>query len=162
MSGEVSACFALRPITPADRELLYRIYASTRAEELAVTGWDDTQKAAFLQMQFDAQHRYYMENYRDARFQVIEWDRAPVGRLYLARWPDEIRIIDIALLPEYRGQGLGSQLLRSILADARQAGLPVTIHVERFNPALSLYERLGFRMVEDKGVYLLMKWTPAD
>jgi ribosomal protein S18 acetylase RimI-like enzyme len=162
MIGDVNASLALRPITPADRELLYRIYAGTRAEELAVTGWDDSQKAAFLQMQFDAQHRYYMENYRDARFQVIEWDRAPVGRLYLVRWSDEIRIIDIALMPEYRGRGLGTQLMLKIQADARQAGLPVTIHVERFNPALSLYERLGFRVIEDKGVYLLMKWTPAD
>ena len=111
MSGEVSVCLALRPMTPADRELLYRIYASTRIEELAVTGWDDSLKAAFLQMQFDAQHRYYMENYRDARFQIIEWDRAPVGRLYLARWSDEIRIVDIALLPEYRGRGFGSAAL---------------------------------------------------
>jgi ribosomal protein S18 acetylase RimI-like enzyme len=160
MIGDVNASLALRPITPADRELLYRIYAGTRAEELAVTGWDDSQKAAFLQMQFDAQHRYYMENYRDARFQVIEWDRAPVGRLYLVRWSDEIRIIDIALMPEYRGRGLGTQLVRNIQADARQAGLPVTIHVERFNPALSLYARLGFHVVEDKGVYLLLKWTP--
>jgi ribosomal protein S18 acetylase RimI-like enzyme len=160
MTGAVNAPLSLRPITTADRELLYRIYAGTRTEELAGTGWDDGQKAAFLQMQFDAQHRYYMENYRDARFQVIEWERAPVGRLYLVRWSDEMRIIDIALLPEYRGRGLGTQLLRNIQADARQAGLPVTIHVERFNPALSLYERLGFRMIEDKGVYLLLKWTP--
>ena len=160
MTDDVNAHLALRPITTADRELLYRIYASTRTEELAVTDWDDSQKAAFLQMQFDAQHRYYMENYRDARFQVIEWDRAPVGRLYLVRLSDEIRIIDIALVPEYRGRGLGTQVLRNIQADARQAGLPVTIHVERFNPALSLYARLGFQMVEDKGVYLLLKWTP--
>jgi len=162
MNSGVNASLALRPITTTDRDRLYRIYASTRAEELAVTDWNDSQKATFLQMQFDAQHRYYMENYRDARFQMIEWDRAPVGRLYLVRWPDEIRIIDIALLPEYRGRGLGSQLLRNIQADAQQAGLPVTIHVERFNPALSLYQRLGFHMVEDKGVYLLLKWTPTD
>jgi ribosomal protein S18 acetylase RimI-like enzyme len=161
MTGDVNASLTLRPITTADRELLYRIYASTRSEELTVTGWDDSQKAAFLQMQFEAQHRYYMENYRDARFQVIEWDRAPVGRLYLVRWADEIRIIDIALLPEYRGRGLGTQLLLNIQADAQQARLPVTIHVERFNPALSLYERMGFRMIEDKGVYLLLKWTPV-
>jgi GNAT superfamily N-acetyltransferase len=160
MTGGMNASLALRPITTADRELLYRIYASTRSEELAVTDWDDSQKAAFLQMQFAAQHRYYMENYRNARFQVIEWDRAPVGRLYVVRWSDEMRIIDIALLPEYRGRGLGTQLLLDIQTAARQAGLPVTIHVERFNPALSLYARLGFHVAEDKGVYLLLKWTP--
>ncbi len=152
----------LRPATEADRDLLYRIYASTRDEELAATDWDDAQKSAFLQMQFDAQHRYYSEKYRGAQFQVIERDQIPVGRLYLIRWPDEIRIIDIALLPEYRGLGIGSQLVRNILAEADQAGVPVTIHVERFNRALSLYRRLDFRQVEDKGVYLLLQFTPAS
>ena len=119
MSGGVNVCLALAADHAGrSRAALSHLRQHTH-EELAVTDWDDTQKAAFLQMQFDAQHRYYMENYRDARFQVIEWDRAPVGRLYLVRWPDEIRIIDIALLPEYRGQGLGTHLLRNIQADAR-------------------------------------------
>ena len=111
-------------------------------------------------MQFDAQHRYYTENYHDAPFQVIDGIDAGGTAIPGAR-SDEIRIIDIALLPEYRGRGLGTQLLRNIQTAAQQAVLPVTIHVERFNPALSLYERLGFRMIEDKGVYLLLKWMPV-
>ena len=123
----------------ADQELLARIYAGTRAEELAVTGWDEARKAAFLQMQFDAQHSYYTANYPGARLKVIEQDGEPVGRLYLIRWPSEFRIIDIALLPEYRRQGIGSQLLNDILAEGQGAGLPVTIHVERQNQAMSLY-----------------------
>jgi ribosomal protein S18 acetylase RimI-like enzyme len=78
--------------------------------------------------------------------------------LYVARWEREIRIMDIALLPEDRGAGIGTKLLRELQEEARAAGKSLTIHVERFNPALGLYERLGFQQIEDKGVYLLMEW----
>jgi ribosomal protein S18 acetylase RimI-like enzyme len=152
---------ALRPIADEDRDLLYRIYASTREDELARVDWDEGQKAAFLRMQFDAQHRYYHEHYPDAQFQVIMLNSAPAGRLYLHRRMREIRIVDIALLPEFRDRGIGSALLGEILAEADRAGLPVTIHVEYFNPALRLYERLGFRKVEDKGVYYFMERPPG-
>jgi ribosomal protein S18 acetylase RimI-like enzyme len=111
-------------------------------------------------MQFEAQDRYYHENYTGARFEVIEAHGRPVGRLYQVTWEREIRIIDITLLPEFRGQGLGAALLRELLAEGRRRGLAVSIHVERMNPALRWYERLGFRLVEDKGVYLLLEWTP--
>src|SRR5262245_6692545 len=151
----------LRPSTNDDRDLLYRIYASTRAEELAQVDWDEAQKAAFLRMQFDAQHSYYHENYPNAQFQVIMLGGDPAGRLYLDRRSAEIRIVDIALLPEYRNHGIGSTLLRDILEEGQRAGLPVTIHVESFNPALRLYQRLGFRMVEDKGVYYFMEKLPT-
>lgn len=151
----------LRPVADDDLELLYRIYASTREEELAQVAWAPGQQAAFLQMQFDAQHRYYQANYPGAQFQVIMLDGQPVGRLYLDRRAGELRIVEIALLPEQRNRGVGSALLRAILAEGEGAGLPVTIHVECFNPALRLYERLGFRKVEDKGVYYLMEKPPG-
>lgn len=154
--------YTLRPITPEDKDFLYGVYASTRQEELSTVGWSEEQKEAFLHIQFDAQHRYYTENYRDASFQVIEVEGRPAGRLYVDRRATEIRIVDIALLPDYRRQGLGTTLLQEILDEGRRVRLPVTIHVERFNPALMLYHRLGFRLVEDKGVYLLMAWTPPD
>jgi len=150
----------LRPITPDDRDFLYRVYASTREQELAQVDWDAAQKAAFLRMQFDAQYQDYQKNYSQARFQIILLDGQPIGRLYVDRWANEIRIVDIALLPEYRNRGLGTGYLKDILAEGQRAGLPVTIHVERFNPALHLYERLGFQPIEDKGVYWLMRWTP--
>jgi ribosomal protein S18 acetylase RimI-like enzyme len=150
----------LRPITTDDLPFLYQVYASTRVEELAQTDWTDEQKAAFLQQQFAAQHHHYQVNYPKAQFQVIEQQGTPIGRLYVVRWPKEIRVIDIALLPEYRGRGIGSDFLRSILADGQRRSLPVTIHVERFNPALRLYERLGFHVLQDKGVYYLMEWSP--
>jgi GNAT superfamily N-acetyltransferase len=151
----------LRPITPEDDSFLAALYASTRAEELAITGWGEDEKAVFCRRQFDAQSAHYRENYPGALFQVIERAGAPIGRLYVARWEREIRIMDIALLPEHRGAGIGTRLLRELQDEARSVGKTLTIHVERFNPALHLYERLGFKMVEDKGVYLLMQWSAA-
>lgn len=148
----------LRPVTPADDSFLAGVYASTRAEELAVTGWSDEEKAVFCRGQFDAQSAHYRENYPGALLQVIEKEGVPIGRLYVAHWEREVRIMDIALLPEHRGSGLGTKLLRELQGEACSAGKTLTIHVERFNPALKLYERLGFQMVEDKGVYLLMSW----
>ena len=151
--------FRLRPITPADTSFLARVYASSRVDELAVTGWSDEQKEIFCQRQFDAQTAYYSVNYPGASFQVIERESRPIGRLYVARWEKEIRIVDITLLPEFRGGGIGTELLRDLRDEARSAGKSLTIHVERFNRALQLYQRLGFERVEDKGVYLLMRWS---
>ena len=136
---------SLRNSTPADEKFLYTVYASARADELALTDWSAAQKESFLRMQFEAQASYYTENYPGAEFQVILFDDKPVGRLYLHRRRDEIRIMDIALLPEFRGRGIGSSLLHEIMNEARPANLRVTIHVERMNPALRLYERLGFK-----------------
>jgi ribosomal protein S18 acetylase RimI-like enzyme len=149
---------SLRPIKPEDDSFLAGLYASTRAEELAVTGWTDEEKAVFCRQQFDVQTAHYRENYPGALLQVIERESVPIGRLYVARWEREIRIMDIALLPEHRGSGIGTKLLRELQEEARTAGKSLTIHVERFNPALGLYQRLGFKQAEDKGVYLLMKW----
>jgi ribosomal protein S18 acetylase RimI-like enzyme len=150
---------SLRPITPEDVSFLAGVYASTRAEELAVTGWSDEEKAVFCRRQFDAQSAHYRENYPGASLQIIERDGISIGRLYVAHWEREIRIMDIALLPEFRGAGIGTELLRDLQEEARSAGKSLTIHVERFNLALQLYQRLGFQQVEDKGVYLLMRWS---
>ena len=150
----------LRSVHPDDREFLLRVYASVREEELAPVNWTREQKDAFVRMQFEAQTRFYEENYPGAKFQVILADDVPAGRLYIHPRANEIRIMDIALLPEFRGRGIGSALLNEILDDARAANQNVSIHVERMNPALHLYERLGFCLQEDKGVYLLLEWTP--
>jgi ribosomal protein S18 acetylase RimI-like enzyme len=143
----------LRPVEPGDREFLYRVYASTRTEELAAVPWDESQKEAFLRAQFDAQDAWWRENYGGASFDVIVVDGEPAGRLYLHRGDTEIRVVDIALLPEHRGRGIGTRLLRDVIAEGKR----VTIHVERMNPALRLYERLGFELAEDKGVYLFLE-----
>ena len=157
MSGAVS----LRPVGPGDEPWLYRIYASTREAELAPLGWDAAQQTAFLTQQFTAQARYYQEHYRDTTFDLILCGGEPAGRLYVARWPDEIRIVDIALLPPYRNQGLGSAFLRALQEEATQAGKPLRIHVEVFNPARRLYERLGFTQIADRGVYHFLEWRPS-
>ena len=151
----------LRPVGPGDEELLRRVYASTREQELAVVPWDDSTKDAFLRAQFDAQDRWYREHYAEASYEVVLIDGEPGGRLYVHRGEHEIRIVDIALLPEHRGNGVGTSLLRDVLAEADAAGKRVTIHVERLNPALRVYERLGFSVAEDKGVYLLLARPPA-
>lgn len=160
------AVIELRPITEADRDFLYRLYASTRAEEMAQVPWSEEEKERFLRFQFDAQHRYYQEQFPDARFDLVvaadDPRGTPIGRLYLHRRDDEHRLIDIALLPEHRGKGLGGKLMAGVLAEAAAAGKKVRIHVEHNNPALRLYRRLGFRKIEDQGIYHLMEWRPED
>lgn len=150
--------FELRPETEDDVEFLARLYASTRAEEVAQTGWSAEQQRHFLRSQFDAQRAHYRAHYADSSFDVIEVNGESAGRLYLQKKPDDYRIVDIALLPDYRGSGIGSSLLRQIMQEAGERGLPVSIHVENNNPAMSLYRRLGFRKIDDNGVYHLMEW----
>jgi ribosomal protein S18 acetylase RimI-like enzyme len=149
-----------RPVRPEDEEFLRRVYAGTRAQELAAAGWDDRQQAAFVAMQFDAQRRAYEQTYPDASFDVVVVDGEPAGRLYLDDAPGETLIVDIALLPEFRGRGIGTHLLTEALADAATKGAGVTVHVERGNPALRWYLRLGFALIEDQGVYLLLRRPP--
>lgn len=151
----------LRPVTPSDTAFLTEVYTSTRMEELAVTDWTASQKASFCQSQFEAQDAHYRQHYLTAVYHIIEAGEVPVGRLYVDRWKQEIRIMDIALLPAHRGKGIGTRLLENLQREAADSGRKLSIHVERLNPALRLYERLGFRMSEDKGVYLLMEWTPT-
>lgn len=151
----------LLPVQPEETAFLYRVYASTREEELSPLGWDAERMDAFLRMQFDAQHRYYQEQFPDAAYQVIRVNDCPAGRLYVDRNLDEIRIIDIALLPEYRGQGIGTMLLKGLLEEARRANKPVRIHVDQSNPALRFYRRLGFSVIADRGIYALMEWPPG-
>jgi ribosomal protein S18 acetylase RimI-like enzyme len=119
-------------------------------------------KDAFVRQQFTAQHAWYQEHYVGAEFQVILVDGLRAGRLYLHRRPAEIRLVDITFLPEFRSGGLGSSILRDLLAESEAAGKPLTIHVEIYNPAMQLYERLGFRPIEERGPYRLMEWRPAS
>ncbi len=150
----------LRRATDADGEFLFQVYAGTRAEEMALVDWTEAEKQAFVRQQFEAQSRHYREYFTRAEFLVIERDGRPVGRLYLDRRPDEIRIVDISLLPHERNTGAGSALLRDILAEGKERGVPVSIHVEQFNRAMNLYRRLGFVKISDYGIYDLMEWRP--
>ena len=151
----------LRPIVAEDEAFLFRVYAETRREELAPVAWPAGAKQAFLWMQFSAQHRQYHESFPDAAFSVILRNGTPVGRLYVDRRSDEIHVIDVALLPEHRGAGIGTRVLRSLLSEAEATGRPVRLHVEQSNPRRLWYERLGFVLAEDRGVYLLLEWRPG-
>lgn len=154
---------SLRPLQELDLPFLYRVYASTREDELSVVPWSTEQKTDFLRMQFEAQHAYYQQQFPGASYDIVLVNGKPAGRLYVDRRQDEIRIIDIALLPEYRGKGTGRELLQGILREARSLQVPTRIHVESNNPAMNLYERLGFRKIEEQGVYHLMEYaTPVS
>jgi ribosomal protein S18 acetylase RimI-like enzyme len=141
-----------------DEDFLFRVYASTRSEEMTRVSWSDAQKEAFLRMQFNAQSLHYRERYPDASLQVILIDGQPAGRLYRAVLDDEIRIIDITLLPAARGQGAGTPIIRDIMDEAAALGKAVRIHVETFNRSLRLFRRLGFVPVEENEIYTLMEW----
>lgn len=152
----------LRFFSERDIPFLKKIYFSTREEELKqVNHWTESMKEAFLTHQFTAQHEYYQKNYIGANFLVIEKDKEIIGRLYYKEgFEGTIRIIDIALLPKFQKQGLGTSILKDIIEHARKIEQSITIHVESFNPAMELYKRLGFQKVsETNGVYHLLKWN---
>lgn len=156
LEGGLHAGYRLRERSQSDLGFLSQLYASTREEELRRVNWTDAQKASFLQDQFDKQHAHYLEHYPQAQWLVIERERVPVGRIYVEQTSREIRLMDVALLPAARGQGLGSSLMRALLAHGDKTGVPVTLHVEPFNPAMRLYQRLGFVSVETRGYYQFM------
>lgn len=152
----------LRAAEEADYDFMRQLYAATRAEEMKQFPFDEAQKAAFLDAQFAAQFEHYTIHYPTCERNIVLEDGVPVGRLWIDEWRDQIRLVDIALVPEKRGSGIGTTLVRSILERGAAIGKPVTIHVEAYNPALHLYERLGFVQVDTNGVYLLMRWTPPQ
>jgi ribosomal protein S18 acetylase RimI-like enzyme len=153
--GEVS----LRPVAPGDEEFLLAVYASTREEELAQVEWPEGQKELFLRSQCDAQRTEYEGRFPDAEYDVISVDGRPAGRLWVGRTADEIRLLDIALLPEFRNRGVGEALLRRLTAEAARTGLPLRHMVFILNTgAKRFYERLGFEVFEDHGAYLHMEW----
>lgn len=158
----MAARIELRPAQEGDASFLRSVYGSTREEELEPTGWTREQKDAFIAHQFHAQDTYYKQHYDGATYDVVLVDGEPAGRLYVARWEEEIRVMDIALLPPFRGQGVGERLLEPLLREGAESGKSVSIHVEQTNRAMSLYTRLGFVEVGEHGVYKLMRWTPPS
>ena len=155
----------LRTITADDEAILCQIYSDTRTEELArLTDWTPGQKEAFLRSQFMAQHTYYQNNYKGANFWVLEYRSRIIGRLYLHTHyeGESMRIIDIALLPEWRNKGIGTQILLDVIEWATDMNRSLTIHVESFNRAMKLYKKLGFVLVSrTNGVYHLLEWKTS-
>ncbi|WP_371875088.1 GNAT family N-acetyltransferase [Duganella vulcania] len=152
------AMLELRPSQPADEAFLRGLYASTRANEISLFGWHSSQAEIFLRMQFDAQDRHYRAAYPEGHFDIVVLDGVAIGRFYVARLPAMAHVIDISLLPEWRGQGHGTQLLRGLQQDAARDGAGISMQVEGSNPAQRLYERLGFRVTGDSGLYKMLEW----
>lgn len=150
----------LRAVHSGDMPFLEKLYASTRQEEMSLAGLPKAQADAFLAMQFNAQHQHYQKHYQQAQWSIVECDGVPAGRLYINRATRDIRIIDIALLPEYKNRGIGRQLVEPLLAEARRKAVTVSLHVDKNNPVRQWYCRLGFIMAEDKGVYDFMRYSP--
>lgn len=156
-----SAPLSYRPVTAADTPFLTKLYASTRRDELATTGWPPEMQQQFLQQQFALQDRHYRHHFNDAEFTVIVCDGEDVGRLYY-RWQGaDLHLIDIALMPECRYQGIGSLIVRELMARVSQTGGQLELKVERSNPARNWYHRLGFQLVADLGVYLQLCWSAS-
>lgn len=152
-----------RPVDASDEGFLYQLYRSTRLAELAAFGWGDAQIDAFLGGQFHIREQSYHYQFPDSDHHIILIDEAeehPIGRIFVCKRGEDLRLVDIALLPEYRNQGLGRRLLEELLARASREGLSVSLHVDPFNPAIRLYERLGFAVVRDTGSHLYMECAP--
>jgi len=156
-----SDAITLRQAEPNDEAFLYRLYASVRAEEMAAWGWDSAQQEAFLGLQFRGQQAHYRE-YPNTDHQIILADGRPIGRILVSDLKDEFRLVDIALLSEYRNAGIGAALIGELLRRAAQAGKAVRLHVEKTNGAQRLYQRLGFRHVSDTGSHYLMEWLDCE
>jgi ribosomal protein S18 acetylase RimI-like enzyme len=147
-----------RPVQPGDEPFLLKVYATTRADELAQVPWNEAQREAFLNMQFTAQQMHYRAHHPEATHEIILFKDQPVGRVYIDRADHPIQILDITILPEYRSAGIGTPILKDLQAEAARDERPVTIYVESFNPSLRLFQRLGFSQIKDEGIYLLMEW----
>ncbi len=149
--------YTLRPATASDTEFLHAVYASGRAEELAAVPWSPEQKDAFLKSQSHAQLTYYAVHYPNAEYSIVTVAGVDVGRLFVEHRAEDLRLMDMGLLPEHRSRGIGSALLVDVVARAEALGSPVVLHVESFNPAKRLYERFGFVDDGEVGAYRRMK-----
>jgi ribosomal protein S18 acetylase RimI-like enzyme len=156
----LSEGYTLRPETDDDIPFLTRLYGTTREQELATVDWTREQKDAFVEHQFNAQRVHYRGQIAGCAFDVIEKQGTPIGRLYLQERESRLHIVDIALMPEWCGKGLGSIILKSLIEVAGAKGKGVGIFVEKYNPALRLYRRLGFTEIQDTDIYFEMEWVP--
>jgi ribosomal protein S18 acetylase RimI-like enzyme len=151
---------SLRQYRADDQEFLYKLYASTRIHEIAGFGWPAAQQEMFLRMQFDAQRRSYESAYAQAEHQIIEQDGQPIGRMMVLRKEDSTLLVDIALLAEHRGLGIGGELLHVLIRECSRDRVPLRLQVLKTNPALRLYERLGFTRTGEDQMYIQMERRP--
>ena len=159
-AGEPVEARAIDPV--ADEGALLAIYSSTRQEELRQVPWTDEQKAVFLKGQYEAQHKHYFAHYGQAEYLALEQAGAMIGRYYLDRSKLDLHVLDIALLPQHRGCGIGTAILGQLVEEAKASGRGIVLYVEHQNPARRLYARLGFKFVEDAGMYAQLAWRGRE
>lgn len=153
----------LRPVTPDDDEFLLAVYTSTRAEELAQVNWQPGQKESFVRWQFDLQRKEYDTRYPDARYDIVLVNGQPAGRIWVGVDANQIRLLDIGLLEEFQNRGVGTVLLKQLIAEAGEANKPLRHMVFVLNnDAHRFYERLGFVTIEDVGGYKHMEWKAGS
>lgn len=152
----------MRAAQQSDERFLFDLYASTRQEELRAWGWDELMQQNFLTLQWKAQCLSYETQFPAAQHQVILLEQRPIGRVLLNRTQQEVHIIDIALLPESRNQGVGSSILRELQLETVSLGLPLNLRVLKANPARRLYERLGFLVVEEDAISEQLRWDGSS
>jgi ribosomal protein S18 acetylase RimI-like enzyme len=160
MQNQGSINPALRPPGPDDQDFLFQLYVSTRQAEFAALGWDKAQLEALLRMQFSAQQRWYQGAYAQAEQQIVMLGESPIGQIMAQREAEAATLIDISLLPEHRGHGIGSGLIRDWIARYKLERIPLRLQVLKTNPAARLYERLGFVKTGEDGMYIQMEKPP--
>lgn len=146
-----------RAVQDSDEALLRALYAATREFELSQVPFTPEQIQAFLTMQFEAQRNHYSANYPQGIHQVICVDDVPVGRVWTAELEDELRIIDITLLPKWRGRGVGAGVLRGLIAQCESLAKPLRVWVEVWNPSQAVFQHLGFQAAKTDGVNVLFE-----
>lgn len=160
--GSDAALISLRPEQNGDAPFLFEVYASTREEELALTNWDAATRRMFLDMQFAAMNRGYAGMFPTGEFSVICEHGQPIGRLVLYRSAEEIRVVDLALLPAHRNRGIGTLLMRRVCDEAGRAGKPVRLSVLKTNRAAHWYARLGFHKIGEAGFHDELEWRAGE
>jgi ribosomal protein S18 acetylase RimI-like enzyme len=158
LGQSLPARVTFRSATKDDDAFLRRVYACSREAEMRLVPWSEEQKETFLRMQFDAQIQHYQNHYSGATFQVVLCDGETVGRLFLAKIDKELRILDFGILTERRREGIGSLVINNLQRDVEGQSLALTMHIEPYNPSLSLFERLGFRKISEDAFNVLVEW----
>ena len=159
---EPTNILSFRPATDADQEFLVGVFASTRADELQALAWNPVQAEMFISTQYNAQQQSYRLSYPEAENNIILRDGQPIGRMLIDRSGKAIHLIDIAILPDYRNHGVGSELIGGLLAEGTTRRCEVVLSVFHTNPAIHLYDRLGFSKVDDRSPYWKMRWRPRN
>jgi GNAT superfamily N-acetyltransferase len=151
----------LRPATEDDSDFLLELFKSSRGDDLRGLGWDEARISEFLGMQYEAQQNFVTTDHPKLNDQIVLADGEPVGHLAVEQRPNEIRLVDFSLLPKHRNGGTGALLIQELQTQAAAAKRPLRTQIIRFNRAVGLFERLGFRRTSETGTHFQMEWLPG-